>query len=123
MTGPLLILRKTCLVVEETHHDFGPLPERPALKGAVDAVVSNPFVGGYVADLSPATAELRELGEHLGELLTNHLGGARDEIDGYGKGAIVGAAGEIEHGAMWDIPGGGRVDARLADRGGPGAPA
>ena len=78
--------RKICVVVEETQHEIGPPPDLPVLKGAVAAVVNNPFVGGYVADRSPATAELRELGEHLGELLISHLGGARDEIDGYGKG-------------------------------------
>ena len=113
MTGPLFVQRKTYLVIEEIHHDFGPLPDRPALKGAVAAVVSNPFVGDYVADLSPATEELRHLGEQLGELLISHLGGVRDEIDGYGKGAIVGAAGEMEHGAMWHIPGGGGMRAAL----------
>ena len=105
--------RKICVVVEETRHEIGPPPDLPVLKGAVAAVVNNPFVGGYVADLSPATAELRELGEQLGELLIGHLGGDPDAIDGYGKGAIVGAAGEIEHGAMWHIPGGGGMRASL----------
>ena len=113
MTAPLFVQRKTCVVIEEICHDFGPTPTRPALKGAVSVVVSNPFVGSYVDDLSPATEELRELGERLGELLISHLGGVRDEIDGYGKGAIVGAAGEIEHGAMWHIPGGGGMRAAL----------
>ena len=113
MTAPLFAQRKTYVVIEEICHDFGPTPTRPALKGAVAAVVSNPFVGNYVDDLSPATEELRELGERLGELLISHLGGVRDEIDGYGKGAIVGAAGEIEHGAMWHIPGGGGMRAAL----------
>ena len=113
MTAPLFVQRKTYVVIEEICHDFGPTPTRPALKGAVAVVVSNPFVGSYVDDLSPATEELRELGERLGELLISHLGGVRDEIDGYGKGAIVGAAGEIEHGAMWHIPGGGGMRAAL----------
>ncbi|MBR13185.1 MAG: hypothetical protein CL442_08630 [Acidimicrobiaceae bacterium] len=99
--------RKIHLVVEETRHDFGPVPAQPVLKGAVAAVVSNPFVGGYVEDLSPATEELRTLGQELGDLLISHLGGAPEDIDGYGKGAIVGSEGEIEHGAMWHIPGGG----------------
>ena len=105
--------RKICVVVEETQHEIGPPPDLPVLKGAVAAVVNNPFVGGYVADLSPATAELRELGEQLGELLIGPLGGDPNAIDGYGKGAIVGAAGEIEHGAMWHIPGGGGMRAAL----------
>jgi len=105
--------RKIHVVVEETRHDFGPSPSRPALKGAAAAVVSNPFVGDYVADLSPAEEELRDLGHQLGELLVGHLGGDSHAIDSYGKGAIVGAAGEIEHGAMWHIPGGGGMRAAL----------
>ena len=100
-------------MVEETHHDFGPSPSRPTLKGAAAAVVSNPFVGDYVADLSPATEELRDLGHQLGEMLVGHLGGDPHAIDSYGKGAIVGAEGEIEHGAMWHIPGGGGMRAAL----------
>ena len=113
MTTLLFRQRKIYVVVEETHHDFGPSPSRPPLKGAVAAVVSNPFVGDYVDDLSPATEELRDLGHQLGELLVGHLGGDSHAIDSYGKGAIVGADGEIEHGAMWHIPGGGGMRAAL----------
>ena len=113
MTTLLFRQRKTYVVVEETHHDFGPSPSRPPLKGAAAAVVGNPFVGDYVADLSPAAEELRDLGQQLGELLIGHLGGDPHVIDSYGKGAIVGAEGEIEHGAMWHIPGGGGMRAAL----------
>ena len=105
--------RKIHLVVEETKHDFGPSPDRANLRGAIAAVVNNPFVGDYVDDLSPATEELRDLGQEMGEILIGHLGGVPEDIDGYGKGAIVGAEGEIEHGAMWHIPGGGGMRAAL----------
>ena len=64
-------------------------------------------MGEYVEDLSSASDELKELGEKLGQQLIDHLGGDASIIDSYGKGAIVGSAGEIEHGAMWHIPGGG----------------
>ena len=74
-------------------------------RGAALAVVANPFVGEYVADFGPASAELRALGETLGSRLRDALGGAK-QIDAYGKGAIVGVRGEIEHGAIWHIPGG-----------------
>lgn len=111
--APLFTTRKVCVLVEDTHHEFGPTPDGPRVRGAVAAVVNNPFVGCYVEDLSPATEELRRLGEQLGELLISHMGGDPDAIDGYGKGAIVGAAGEIEHGAMWHIPGGGGMRAAL----------
>ena len=109
----LFTVRKIVTVVEEVHHDLGPAPDRPAVKGAVAAVVTNPYVGKYVADLSPAADELRALGERLGNILIGHLGGDPSAIDGYGKGTIVGSAGEIEHGAMWHIPGGGGMRAAL----------
>ena len=111
--APLFTTRKVCVLVEDTHHEFGPTPDGLRGRGAVAAVVNNPFVGCYVEDLSPATEELRRLGEQLGELLISHMGGDPDAIGGYGKGAIVGAAGEIEHGAMWHIPGGGGMRAAL----------
>ena len=61
----LFPVRKILTVVEEIHHDLGPAPETPAVKGAVAAVVGNPYVGRWVEDLSPAVDELRALGEHL----------------------------------------------------------
>jgi len=109
----LFQVRKIVTVVEEIHHDLGPAPATPALKGAVAAVVTNPYVGQYVHDLSPAMDELKALGQRLGEILIGHLGGDPDRIDGYGKGTIVGADGELEHGAMWHIPGGAGMRAAL----------
>ena len=105
--------RKIQIVVEEIKHDFGPPPSRPPIKGAVAAVVNNPFADKYVDDLSPAVEELSDLGQQLGELLIEHLGGEPEVIDSYGKGTIVGAKGEIEHGAMWHIPGGGGMRTAL----------
>ena len=114
----LFEVRKIVTIVEEIFHDHssgvnGPIPATPAMKGAVAAVVTNPYVGKYVDDLSPAVDELRALGERLGNILIGHLGGDASKIDGYGKGIIVGSAGEIEHGAMWHIPGGGGMRAAL----------
>ncbi|MEN9823691.1 MAG: hypothetical protein RLZ04_2117 [Actinomycetota bacterium] len=109
----LFNVRKIVTVVEEIHHDLGPAPATPALKGAVAAVVTNPYVGQYVHDLSPAMDELKALGQRLGDILIGHLGGDPSRIDGYGKGTIVGADGELEHGAMWHIPGGAGMRAAL----------
>ncbi len=109
----LFEIRKIATYTEEIHHDFGPPPAQPARKGAAMAVVTNPYVGRYVADLSPAMDELKALGERLGAILIDHLGGDKTAIEGYGKGAIVGADGEIEHGAMWHIPGGGGMRAAI----------
>lgn len=108
----LFAVRKIVTVVEEIEHDLGP-SSQPVRKGAVAAVVTNPYAGTYVGDLSSATDELRALGERLGLILIDHLGGEPSTIDAYGKGAIVGSAGEIEHGAMWHIPGGGGMRAAL----------
>ena len=50
--------------------------------------------------------DLKPLGVQMAGKLIDALGGNPDNIQGYGKGAIVGEAGEIEHGALWHVPGG-----------------
>src|ERR687891_2872802 len=90
---PEFRLRKTCLILEETLHEGGPPPETPRYRGALLAVVRNPFAGGYAPNLQPAMDELKPLGLMMSERLIAALGGA-EGIDGYGKGAIVGEAGE-----------------------------
>jgi Amino acid synthesis len=101
---PEFRIRKTILIVEEIRHEFGPPPTVPRRRAACLAVVENPFAGAYAADLQPAMEDLKPLGLMLSERLVAALG--RDGIDGYGKGAIVGEAGELEHGALWHVPGG-----------------
>jgi hypothetical protein len=102
---PAFPIRKIQLQLEEIRHDGGPLPETPRRLGAVLACVGNPFAGRYEADLQPAMEDLKPLGREMSERLIEALGGAA-AIDGYGKGAIVGEAGELEHGALWHVPGG-----------------
>lgn len=109
----LFTIRKFLTVVEEIHHDLGPAPDRPVLKGSVAAVITNPYVGEYVEDLSPVFDDFKALGQRMGDMLIRQLGGDASVIDGYGKGIIVGSAGEIEHGAMWHIPGGAGMRAAL----------
>ena len=98
-------LRKMTVILDEIHHDGGPDAARPRQRGAVLAVVSNPFAGRYEADLQSAMEDLKPLGKAMAEKLIAALGGA-EGIDAYGKGAIVGEAGELEHGALWHAPGG-----------------
>ena len=98
-------VRKTLLVVEETVHENGPRPETPRRKAAMLAVVRNPFAGQYEPDLQSAMDDLKPLGAMMTDRLIAALGDV-DAIDGYGKGAIVGEAGELEHGALWHVPGG-----------------
>lgn len=99
------IVRKMQLIVEEVRHDGGPITETPRRLGAILACVSNPFAGRFEEDLQPAMEDLKPLGAEMSERLILALGG-KDGIDGYGKGAIVGEKGELEHGALWHVPGG-----------------
>ncbi|MDT8857588.1 amino acid synthesis family protein [Paracoccaceae bacterium Fryx2] len=107
-------LRKTSLLVEEILHDGGAVPPTPRLRGAIMAVVRNPFADTHAPDLQPAMEVLKPLGLMLTDRLIAALGG-REGIDGYGKGALVGAAGEAEHGALWHVPGGHAMRERLGE--------
>jgi hypothetical protein len=111
---PEFVLRKTMTMVEEIRHENGPPPATPRVRGAILAVVKNPFAGGYHAELQGAMEDLKPLGLQLTERLIAALGGP-EGIDGFGKGAIVGEAGELEHGALWHVPGGYAMRARLGD--------
>ncbi len=111
---PEFALRKTMMLVEETFHENGPEPQSPRRKAAILAVVRNPFAGRYHADLQPAMDDLKPLGLMLTDRLIDALGGP-DDIDGFGKGAIVGEDGELEHGALWHVPGGYAMRERLGD--------
>ncbi len=107
-------IRKIALQIEEILHEGGPAPEHPRRRGAIMAVCANPFAGAYHADLQPAMEDLKPLGLMLTDRLIAALGG-RDGIDGYGKGTLVGEAGEAEHGALWHVPGGYAMRERLGE--------
>ena len=76
------------------------------------ALVQNPFAGGYTDNLQDAMDDLKPLGLMMTERLIEALGGA-DRIDGYGKAAMAGENGELEHTALWHVPGGYAMRARL----------
>lgn len=100
-----LKVRKRLLVVEDIFHEGGPVAERPLQRGAAIAVIANPFAGRYEPDIQWFMDDLRPLGLDMARQLVAALGGA-ERIEGYGKGSLVGAAGELEHGALWHAPGG-----------------
>lgn len=81
--------------VQEVAHDRGPAPDQPLIKAAVAVVIKNPFVAGYVEDLSPLTNPSADLGTELGRRATRLLSGRA--VEGYGKGGLAGLAGEQEH--------------------------
>ena len=102
---PEFKVRKTQLIVEDVHHDGGPILSRPCRRAAMLALVSNPFAGRHAPDLEAAMEDLKPLGAMMSERLVAAIGGA-EMVEAYGKGAIVGEGGEIEHGALWHVPGG-----------------
>jgi hypothetical protein len=90
-------VRKVYTVVEETHGDGTLVLDKPARKAAAAAVFVNPYAGKYQEDLSL----FYEWSEQLGEMLTQRavaaLGIEPQNVHSYGKGAIVGSKGELEH--------------------------
>ncbi len=93
------MIRKILISVEETLSEGGH-PVRPATrKAAAIAVISNPFAGRHVADLSELIAVGETLGGLLGERAVHALGIAPGDVESYGKAAIVGEDGELEHAA------------------------
>ena len=100
-----LNLRKTAYSVEEIFHEGGPAPANPLRRAAALAIIENPFAGRYEPDIQWFMEDLKPLGLQMATRLVELLGGA-DHIEGYGKGAMVGEAGELEHGALWHAPGG-----------------
>jgi hypothetical protein len=112
---PEVIVRKFVTQVEEIFHEGGPPSSHPPLRGAVMAVIANPFAGRYVADIAGFMDDLKPLGLDMARRLIAALGNDAKTIEGYGKGAIVGSAGEIEHGALWHVPGGYAMRELLGD--------
>jgi hypothetical protein len=111
---PEFPIRKIVLVTEEIRHDGGPAPRAPQLRAAAVGVVRNPLAGRYVEDLQPVMDDLNPLAKELTGRLIAALGGDPDAITGYGKASLVGSAGELEHGALWGVPGGYGMRDRIA---------
>lgn len=111
---PDFTLRKMLTIVEEIHHEGGPVAQTPRRRAAVLAVVRNPFAGSYTADLQSAMEDLKPLGLAMTDRLIEAMGGI-EGIDGYGKAGLAGEAGELEHTALWHVPGGYAMRARLGE--------
>lgn len=99
-------IRRVFTHVEDIFHEFGPPPAQPLRRGAAVAVIRNPFAGRFEADLAAYMDELKPLGLELARRLLAALRVTPAAVQGYGKAAIVGASGELEHGALWHAPGG-----------------
>jgi len=103
---PEVQLRKRVIIVEEIFHEGGPIATKPQRRAAALSVIHNPFAGKYAPEIAAFMEDLNPLGLEMAKSLVAALGGDPKIIEGYGKGAIVGQAGELEHGALWHVPGG-----------------
>ena len=103
---PEVRLRKRLITVEEIFHEGGPVARMPLRRAAAVAVIHNPFAGRYVEEIAGFMDDLKPLGLEMAKSLVSALGRDIRSVEGYGKGAIVGSSGELEHGALWHVPGG-----------------
>ena len=92
-------VRRLVTIVEETLIEGGRPLDRPVRRAAAIAVIANPHAGTYVEDLSDLMAVGEELGALLPERAIQALGIAGTEVHSFGKAALVGAEGELEHAA------------------------
>ncbi|WP_341893833.1 amino acid synthesis family protein [Ferrovibrio terrae] len=102
----LVEVRKIVCITEDVFHDGGPVAAKHPVKGVIGAFVKNPYAGRYVEDITPMMDALKPLGLELTKRLVAALGNDPRAIEAYGKGALIGAGGELEHGALWHVPGG-----------------
>lgn len=94
-----LKIRKLLTMSETTTSEMGRPVDPPTRKAAALAVIENPFAGRYSEDLSALVDIGEELGGMLGRMAVAALGVAPSAIESYGKAAIVGEGGELEHAA------------------------
>ena len=92
-------IRKIAVWIEETHREAGQTVSPPTRKAVAVAVIANPCAGLYQADLSNLIDIGEELGGMLGQRCVQALGITPAQAQSYGKAAMVGEAGELEHAA------------------------
>lgn len=92
-------IRKIAVWVEETHREIGQTISPPTRKAVAIAVIQNPFAGSYSQDLTPLMDIGEELGGLLGDKCVSALGITPAQAESYGKAAMVGEGGELEHAA------------------------
>lgn len=93
------LIRKTIVQVDEVHQEMGQTVSPPTRRALAMAVIANPYAGRYAENLDELIAIGEELGALLGHKCVQALGIAPGHCHSYGKAAIVGEAGELEHAA------------------------
>ena len=125
-------IRKIVVAVEETCREAGCELSPPTRRALAMAVIANPFAGTYREDLSRLIEAGADLGGLLGRRAVKSLGISPDAVESYGKAAMVGMNGELEHAAALLHPamgapfraavgGGAALIPSAKKRGGPGA--
>ena len=92
-------IRKITVTVDETHREMGRSIQPPTRRALAIAVIANPCAGRYVENLDALISIGEELGGLLGERCMQALAITPAQAQSYGKAAIVGEAGELEHAA------------------------
>ena len=92
-------IRKIAIFLDETHIEMGQTIAPPTRRAAAVAVIENPFAGRFEADLEPLMDIGAELGDLLGRRCVEALRITPAEAESYGKAAMVGENGELEHAA------------------------
>lgn len=92
-------IRKIVTIVDEVHQEMGRPIDPPTRRAASVAVITNPFAGVYQEDLEELMVIGEELGQLLGEKCVAALGIKPADAESYGKAAMVGENGELEHAA------------------------
>jgi Amino acid synthesis len=92
-------IRKIIVIVDEVLSEQSQPITPPTRRAAAIAVIENPFAGKFVSDLTDLMDVGEELGGLLGERAVTALGVSPSEIESYGKAALVGENGELEHAA------------------------
>ena len=110
-------IRKSVLTVETSHHEGGPAPAAPLRLAVAAVVMTNPFAGRHEPHLTEFMDSLKPVAIDLSNQLLAALAVAPKAIEVFGKGSMVGTAGEIEHAAMWHAPGGAGIKQVLGARG------
>ncbi|MDF1735552.1 MAG: amino acid synthesis family protein [Minwuia sp.] len=92
-------IRKIAVFIEEIHQEMGQTINPPTRKAAAVAVIANPLAGRFQEDLEPLMVIGEELGGLLGQRCVAALGITPAQAESYGKAALVGVDGELEHAA------------------------
>lgn len=92
-------IRKIAVFLDETHQEMGKAISPPTRRAAAVAVIENPYAGAYSEDLEALMVIGEELGDLLGRRAVEALGIEPAAAESYGKSAMVGENGELEHAA------------------------